>query len=167
MRLFLGWGPRAWHGFFVFLLLGVGIPTAADGQEALGPLDLEGRTITEISFNYRGPKTVPEQRLRNHMSVRVGQKYRTDAIDEDIASLYESGLVDDVSFLVKQGECLGLVGESGCGKTTVSKLIMRAVTADAGKVEFDGREGKVDIRALHPVAEGVADGYSASSQGRW
>ncbi len=56
--------------------------------------------------------------------------------------------VDDVSFYVKQGECLGLVGESGCGKTTVSKLIMRAVTADAGKIEFNGRDGHVDVRAL-------------------
>ncbi|MEO1834345.1 MAG: outer membrane protein assembly factor BamA [Akkermansiaceae bacterium] len=68
-------------------------------QDTLGPLDLEGRTITSITFNYRGVRTVNEQRLRDRMSVREGMKYATEAIDNDIASLYESGLVDDVSFL--------------------------------------------------------------------
>jgi peptide/nickel transport system ATP-binding protein len=44
--------------------------------------------------------------------------------------------VDDVSFTIARGESFGLVGESGCGKTTVSKAIMRAVSADGGKVTF-------------------------------
>jgi peptide/nickel transport system ATP-binding protein len=52
--------------------------------------------------------------------------------------------VDDVSFDVFRGECLGLVGESGCGKTTVSKMVMRALTPDSGKVVFEGR----DVHAL-------------------
>ena len=56
--------------------------------------------------------------------------------------------VDDVSFVIRRGECLGLVGESGCGKTTVSKLLMRAVTADSGEIIFNGNEGPVDVRAL-------------------
>ncbi len=45
--------------------------------------------------------------------------------------------VDDVSFDIRRGECLGLVGESGCGKTSVSKLIMRAMKADRGSVTFN------------------------------
>ena len=56
--------------------------------------------------------------------------------------------VDDVSFLIRRGECFGLVGESGCGKTTVSKLLMRAVTADAGKMMYDSSDGVVDIASL-------------------
>jgi peptide/nickel transport system ATP-binding protein len=56
--------------------------------------------------------------------------------------------VADVSFDIRRGECLGLVGESGCGKTTVSKLLMRGVTADAGQVIFHDRSGPVDILAL-------------------
>lgn len=98
MTLFLDWGSRVHRGFFViFLAVGL-LPSSAFTQD-LGPLDFEGKTITSIQFRYRGPKTVPEQRLRANMSVREGQKYNTEVIDGDIASLYESGLVEDVSFL--------------------------------------------------------------------
>ena len=56
--------------------------------------------------------------------------------------------VDDVSFDVHRGECLGLVGESGCGKTTLSKLILRAITADAGDIQYCENGEAIDIRAL-------------------
>ncbi|NTI77861.1 ABC transporter ATP-binding protein [Rhizobium rhizogenes] len=56
--------------------------------------------------------------------------------------------VDDVSFDIRRGECLGLVGESGCGKTTVSKILMRAVSADSGSVSFDDGDGKIDVLAV-------------------
>jgi peptide/nickel transport system ATP-binding protein len=46
--------------------------------------------------------------------------------------------VDDVSFSVRKGETLGIVGESGCGKSTTARLLMRLVEPDAGSVVFDG-----------------------------
>ncbi|MBN1371588.1 MAG: ATP-binding cassette domain-containing protein [Anaerolineaceae bacterium] len=52
--------------------------------------------------------------------------------------------VDDVSFTVKGGECLGLVGESGCGKTTVGRSILRLIEPTAGNVYMDG----VDVLKL-------------------
>ncbi|MBR7113804.1 MAG: ABC transporter ATP-binding protein, partial [Firmicutes bacterium] len=48
--------------------------------------------------------------------------------------------VDDVSFAIKPGETLGLVGESGCGKTTVGRSIMRLYEPTGGQVIFDGEE---------------------------
>lgn len=57
-------------------------------------------------------------------------------------------VVDNVSFDIMRGECLGLVGESGCGKTTVSKMLMRAVTPDAGAITFHGDEGDIDVLSL-------------------
>lgn len=48
--------------------------------------------------------------------------------------------VDDVSFFIYEGESFGLVGESGCGKTTVGRTILRLIPATSGSVYFDGRD---------------------------
>ena len=59
--------------------------------------------------------------------------------------------VNDVSFDVLRGECLGLVGESGCGKTTLSKMLMRGISADSGqggRVIFDDWGRKIDVMSL-------------------
>ena len=53
--------------------------------------------------------------------------------------------VDHVSFQINQGECLGLVGESGCGKTTVSRIIMRVMDPDKGEVIFNDNGTPVDL----------------------
>ncbi|MBS0241874.1 MAG: dipeptide ABC transporter ATP-binding protein [Proteobacteria bacterium] len=60
--------------------------------------------------------------------------------------------VDGVSFAVEKGETLGLVGESGCGKSTTGRCILQLITPTSGKVMFEGRDvtqlGAEDLRAL-------------------
>ncbi|MFI4987395.1 MAG: ABC transporter ATP-binding protein [Alphaproteobacteria bacterium] len=58
--------------------------------------------------------------------------------------------LDDVSLDIGRGECVGLVGESGCGKTTFSKVVTRALSADAGEVWFNDRGTRVDVLGLSP-----------------
>jgi oligopeptide/dipeptide ABC transporter ATP-binding protein len=53
--------------------------------------------------------------------------------------------VDDVSFEILRGETLGLVGESGCGKSTVGRCLLRLIEPTAGEIDFDGR----NVRSLN------------------
>jgi oligopeptide transport system ATP-binding protein len=60
--------------------------------------------------------------------------------------------VDDVSLEVAAGETLALVGESGCGKTTTARLILRLLQPTSGRADFDGRDlfglGRADLKAV-------------------
>jgi oligopeptide/dipeptide ABC transporter ATP-binding protein len=60
--------------------------------------------------------------------------------------------VDGVSFDVRRGEVLGLVGESGCGKTTTGRCILRLIEPTSGTVRFDGRDiTRLSRRELRPL----------------
>lgn len=54
--------------------------------------------------------------------------------------------VDDITFDIKKGETFGLVGESGCGKTTAGRAVLRLIEPDAGAIRFDG----IDLLSLGP-----------------
>jgi peptide/nickel transport system ATP-binding protein len=56
--------------------------------------------------------------------------------------------VDGVGFDVYRGECFGLVGESGCGKTTLSKVLMKALTPDGGQITYLDSSGETDVLSL-------------------
>ncbi|ABL81908.1 MULTISPECIES: dipeptide ABC transporter ATP-binding protein [unclassified Nocardioides] len=64
--------------------------------------------------------------------------------------------VDGVSFQVPKGGSLGLVGESGCGKSTTGRMITRLYEPTAGSIEFDGRDiAKTSARGLKPLRREV------------
>lgn len=72
--------------------------------------------------------------------------------------------VDDVSFDIKRGETLGLVGESGCGKTTVGRTLLQLYTPTSGQIIYDGKEikGKAAINEFRKKATMVfQDPYSS------
>jgi len=86
-------------------------------------------------YQYKAPALKRElihvEGLTKHFPVRAGLLQRV--VDYVRA-------VEDVSFTIYEGETLGLVGESGCGKTTVGRTMLRLIEPTSGSVKFDGRE---------------------------
>jgi oligopeptide transport system ATP-binding protein len=82
-----------------------------------------------------------EKPVKNNtiLSVQNLKKHYTHAglFSEDKGTVFA---VNDISFTVGKGETLGLVGESGCGKTTTGKVITRLLEPTAGKISFNGQE---------------------------
>jgi len=65
--------------------------------------------------------------------------------------------VDDVSFAIAKGETVGIVGESGCGKSTTARLLMHLMKRDAGEIIYDGMQvgQALSLRELPRHADGV------------
>jgi len=71
------------------------------------------------------------QNLKKYFPIRRGALSRVAAYVR---------AVDDVSFTINRGETFGLVGESGCGKTTTGRAVLRLIDADSGQIRFDGED---------------------------
>ncbi|MEO1857065.1 MAG: outer membrane protein assembly factor BamA [Rubritalea sp.] len=110
-----------------------------------GAQDFTDKKINSVQVLYKGAKTVDEARIRNLMSVKAGQKFSAEKLDDDIRSLVESGLVDDVKM---SGE------ERGLGMTLIVQVVTRPALAGvgfAGNVNFTDKKLAKEIK-LKPGA---------------
>jgi oligopeptide/dipeptide ABC transporter ATP-binding protein len=88
------------------------------------------------------PAVLDVQDLKKHFPVKKGIFQKT------VGHVYA---VDGVSFSIKEGETLGLVGESGCGKSTVGRALMRLIEPTSGSIKLDGRDvTNLSKRELRP-----------------
>ena len=85
----------------------------------------------QTDSSHKGETLVEVNNLVKYFPVRAGLLQRV---------VNQVKAVDDVSFFVKKGETLGLVGESGCGKTTVGRTMLRLIEPTAGAVKFQGQD---------------------------
>jgi peptide/nickel transport system ATP-binding protein len=105
---------------------------------------------SEIGALLQKETTPPSDADANiHLRVRdIRKSYHTHSGNWIGSETRELLAVDGVSFDVERGECFGLVGESGCGKTTLSKIIMRAITPNQGEVVYHDGQRAIDVRGL-------------------
>ena len=100
------------------------------GATGLG-LQSASTDVPEVKTIDRGKPLLDVQNLKTYFDVTTG--FKSIAKHHSIVRA-----VDDLSFTVFRGETVGLVGESGCGKTTVGRTLLRLERATAGKIDFDG-----------------------------
>ena len=106
------------------------------------------------------------EHLKQYFPIKGGS-----CIDRTVGHVHA---VDDVTFELREGETLGLVGESGCGKTTLARTIMRLLDPTDGTIRFRGNDiTHAGQRALRPAAARDADGLpgpvrvAEPAQARW
>ncbi len=98
-------------------------------------------TIRRIAERVRREESAtPDPDRPNLLVVRNLRKYFPITAGLFRRHVADVRAVDDVSFTLKRGETLGLVGESGCGKSTTGRVLLRLLEPTAGRVEFDGRD---------------------------
>lgn len=128
------------------------VPTVLPGQDFLSETpEFDDRKITAVQIRYRGAKTVNEAKLRANMAVRPGRPYSQAVLDEDIKTLYASGLVDDVQFFAEE-----VTGGVKVIAEVVTRPLIRGLGFDGNSKFTDGklaRETKVKVGQILSDAE--------------
>lgn len=143
---------RATHPYLKGLFGAVPHFDMKPGERLISPADLTSSSPMPVPDDQKDAETrsaglgepVLEVRgLTKEFVARKGGFFGRSAENRVIA-------VDNVSFDIRRHECLGLVGESGCGKTTLSKMIMRAISPSSGEIVFHRNGGTVDLAQRQP-----------------
>ncbi|MET7653170.1 MULTISPECIES: dipeptide ABC transporter ATP-binding protein [unclassified Streptomyces] len=117
----------------------VKIPAQADGPKA------EGATLTKDAAP--GEVLLKVTGLQKHFPIKKG------LLQRQVGAVHA---VDGIDFEVRSGETLGVVGESGCGKSTMGRLITRLLEPTAGKVEFQGKDiTHLGVGGMRPLRRDV------------
>ena len=93
--------------------------------------------------------SVTKTQNENIVEIKNLKKYYplTSGIMKKVTGVVKA--VDDVSFVIPRGKTIGLVGESGCGKTTISKCILRAIDPTEGEIHLNSGDGSHDLATLN------------------
>ncbi len=121
-----------------------GTPEGAPAETRGSAAAADGETGSLTTQNGARTDLMSVDHLRVLFPVKSGL-----IIDRTVAHVHA---VDDVSFAIAEGETLGVVGESGCGKTTLIRTLVRLVTPTSGQIKFRGTDiTKAGRSALQPV----------------
>jgi peptide/nickel transport system ATP-binding protein len=104
-------------------------------------VDHQAGPLVEVTQPW--PEYAPQFHLRVSHVVKTFAQRSTGFLRRREGPAFRA--VDDVSLEIMRGQCFGLVGESGCGKTTLSKVVMRALEPDSGEVMYNDRGRTIDI----------------------
>jgi oligopeptide/dipeptide ABC transporter ATP-binding protein len=105
---------------------------AAEAHDAAAPAPRSAEPLLRV------------EHLKQHFPIKSGL-----LVDREVGRVHA---VDDVSFELREGETLGLVGESGCGKTTLARSLMRLIEPTDGRIVFRGQDiTKASRRELRPL----------------
>jgi peptide/nickel transport system ATP-binding protein len=117
--------------------------------------DDDVRVARQVNAAHNGAEMLePQQRDNGETLLEVNNLKMYFTVTKGILKrkIGDIKAVDDVSFVIRKGETLGLVGESGCGKTTVARSILRMYDPTDGKILFDGKDiAKMSRSELRPI----------------
>jgi phospholipid/cholesterol/gamma-HCH transport system ATP-binding protein len=104
---------------------------ARDDAGAAKPASIRKAIRSELAVDARAAKTTDAKRERDGGMERVVEM-------EHVSLAFDVPVLEDVSFIVRRGETIAIVGESGTGKSTILKLVLRLLVPDRGRVLIDG-----------------------------